>query len=583
MEGIQQRSAGCCKETTMTKLTTRIDITKTPFGKYGSWVSITSASNTGALKIVNVHEIFGDDQAMILEFEKNGQSITHSIDATPALISAKSCAGDVRIYMKGDDGFVVESNEPELVFRSLDNKIGKYWPRVVPEMPIVKDKSGATRKVVDVKKDTFAVIDIIQGSAVDGKDRITVSPEDGKAVVLFRFDKNIPSAELPSIDIDADIAEVESEWSAFLAKMPDVPADRRSEAEQAWHIMWCAFARAGGNLAADTMFVNKNYMTAAWSWDHCFHALGMARGDFQAGLNQLLSPFYLQDETGKMPDVWKSPDVAWFGITKPPVHGWCLLKLMEIQEVDIETLKWFYPRLVKWTEYWFKERDEDNDGVPNYTEDGCDSGMDNSTVYDVGGRLETPDLSAYLVIQMKALAVVARKLGDEKAAKNWESRAAKLLEGLYEHCWKNDRFVCVKSGTHEFDPEPTASLPIMPLVLGSDLDKDKFDKCVAELETRFLTDYGIASEEMSSKKYEADSYWRGPIWAPQVYLIADGLKRGGRADLAKEVATRYCDMIKYQAGGNFENFDSRTGRGNRANGFSWSAAVNLVCMWEFLM
>lgn len=567
---------------TKTMLKTRIDITKTPFSKYGSWISITSPSNIGPLKITNVRQIFGNDQAMMLEFTSNGQHLSHSMEATPAVLTARSYAGEVRVYIKGNDGFVVESTGPDLVFRALDSKWGKRKPRTLPEIPIIKEQSNDTRKVVDIRFESFAIFDVLQGKAAEHTDNLTISPDGEKALVLVRIGKTIPQ-ETPKVDVDADIEAAEQEWSEFLAKMPPVPAEYRAEAEAAWHVIWCSFVYAEGNLTHDTMFVNKDYMTAVWSWDHCFHALGIARGDFKAAVEQFLAPFYRQDETGKMPDMWKAPDIEFWGITKPPVHGWTLLKLMEIQELDRSTLEWFYPKLVKWTDYWFNERDEDGDGVPNYTEDGCDSGMDNSTVFDVGAKLETPDLSSYLVLQMRALAMVARKLGKEEEAAAWDARAEKQLSTLYEHFWKNDRFVCVTTGTHEYDPEPTAQLPLMPIMLGSELDKDKFDKCVAELESRFLTDYGIASEDPKSKKYEADSYWRGPIWAPATILIADGLKRGGREDLAKEIARRYCDMIKYQAGGYYENFDPKYGEGNRAIGFSWSAAVALIFMWEYLM
>ena len=257
-------------------------------------------------------------------------------------------------------------------------------------------------------------------------------------------------------------------------------------------------------------------------------------------------------------------------------------KLMEMGEIERPMLERIYGYLEKWTAFWFNERDDDGDGVPNYSEDGCDSGMDNSTVFDVKARLETPDLSAYLVIQMKALAIVARRLGNEQAARNWDARAAQLLSQLYEHCWKGDRFVCVTSGMHEFDPNPTALLPLMPIVLGEYLEADKFSKCVEQLESRFVTPYGIASEDPNGGKYVTDSYWRGPIWASSTCLIVDGLRRGGREDLAKEIARRYCDMIKYKAGGTFENHDALNGVGLCAPGFSWTAAVSLYFMTEYL-
>lgn len=566
----------------MTNLTTRIDINKAPFSRYGSSVSVTAESNTGPLNIVNTREIFGKDQALVMEFFHNGQSISHSTETTPAELKVRSFAGDAQLYIKGDDGIVIETTGPELIFRAINSSWGGRRPKPLPEMPFLPEHSTSTRKVVDIKNNTFAIFDVIEGKVVEHQDKLSISPEGGKAVIWLRFVKDIPSIEIPNVDIDSDIAATEAEWSAWLAKLPEVPAERRAEAEQAWHILWNNYVRAEGVLHYDGIYVNKDYMTGVWSWDHCFHALGVARGNFQSAIEQLIMPFELQNDEGKMPDVWKVPDVEFWGITKPPVHGWCLMRLMEIGEVDQSVLEFMYPKLVKWTEFWFTERDDDNDGVPNYTEDGCDSGMDNATVFDVKAKLETPDLSSYLVLQMKAMAVIARRLGDEDAAKGWDARSEKLLSDMYEHFWKNDRFVCTVSGTHEFDPEPTAHLPLMAIALGEHLDKDIFAKCVAELENRFMTDCGIASEDPKSSKYERDSYWRGPMWAPQVYLTLDGLRRGGRADLAKEIARRYCDTIKYQSGGNFENIDPTNGKGLRASGFSWTSAVNLLCMWEYL-
>jgi hypothetical protein len=41
-------------------------------------------------------------------------------------------------------------------------------------------------------------------------------------------------------------------------------------------------------------------------------------------------------------------------------------------------------------------------------------------------------------------------------------------------------------------------------------------------------------------------------------------------------------MIAQRAGGNFENFDAITGRGQSAEGYTWTAAVNLLLMEEYL-
>ena len=568
----------------MSNIAQRIDITKTPFSRYGSWISVTTVSHTSPLRITNVHQMFGEDQALMLDFTHGGEPVYFSIQASPAAITVTSDFGSARLYMKGDDGLVVESEGLDLEFLALDSEGERRKPGPLSQIVYKDSGSGAAgRKVIDIRRGDLATFDVIRGKLDAGVSALRYpATGDGKTVVLLRIGKSVPDGT-PTVDVEADISDSAEQWNAFLAKMPPVPPDRRKEAEAAWHVVWCSFVRAEGCLPYDAMLVNKDFMNGVWSWDHCFHALAVARGDFRAGLEQFLLPFALQNEQGKLPDVWRAPDVVFWGITKPPVHGWCLLKLMELGDIELPMLEKIYSYLVNWTGFWFAERDEDGDGVPNYTEDGCDSGMDNATVFDVKARLETPDLSAYLVLQMKTLAVLDRKLGREDDAKAWEARAEKLLLDLYDHCWKGDRFVCVTNGTHDYDPEPTALLPLMPIVLGELLDKDKFDKTVALLESKFMTAYGVASEDPKSKKYEVDSYWRGPIWASSTHLIVDGLRRGGREDLAREIARRYCDMVKYAAGGNYENHDALNGTGLRSTGFSWTSAVNLVFMWEYLM
>ena len=70
--------------------------------------------------------------------------------------------------------------------------------------------------------------------------------------------------------------------------------------------------------------------------------------------------------------------------------------------------------------------------------------------------------------------------------------------------------------------------------------------------------------------------------AHQAGLIVEGLRRGGRPDLAREIARRFCDLCEV-AGGNYENFDALTGQGLRDQGYTWTASVNLLLMHEYLL
>ena len=92
----------------------------------------------------------------------------------------------------------------------------------------------------------------------------------------------------------------EEDWAAFLQKMPPVPEQYREYGEKAWFALWAAYVKAQPPYHDDTILMSKKFMSAVWSWDHCFNALAVGRNDPVLGMNQLLCPFYLQQEDGSL-------------------------------------------------------------------------------------------------------------------------------------------------------------------------------------------------------------------------------------------------------------------------------------------
>ena len=74
--------------------------------------------------------------------------------------------------------------------------------------------------------------------------------------------------------------------------------------------------------------------------------------------------------------------------------------------------------------------------------------------------------------------------------------------------------------------------------------------------------------------YEADGYWRGPIWAPSTVLIEDGLRRAGHTALADTISERFRHLC--ETSGFAENFDARTGAGQRDRAYTWTASAYLI-------
>lgn len=149
---------------------------------------------------------------------------------------------------------------------------------------------------------------------------------------------------------------------------------------------------------------------------------------------------------------------------------------------------------------------------------------------------------------------------------------------LLEHFWRGDRFVARHTDSGR-EINSDSLLTLMPLVLGADLPRDVFDACVHRLERGdYLTAHGLATEPTTSAYYEADGYWRGPVWAPTTMLLVDGLRRGGRDDLADEIAQRF--MRTCAKAGMAENFDALTGEGLRDGSMTWTASVYLTLLAE---
>ncbi|MBP2328851.1 hypothetical protein JOF56_009236 [Kibdelosporangium banguiense] len=113
----------------------------------------------------------------------------------------------------------------------------------------------------------------------------------------------------------------------------------------------------------------------------------------------------------------------------------------------------------------------------------------------------------------------------------------------------------------------------MSVVRGEHLPRDVFDRLCAGVADH-LTSVGLATELPGSPYYEADGYWRGPVWAPATVLIEDGLRRGGAVELADRVSAQFRTVC--EKSGFAENFDALTGEGLRDRAYTWTASAYLI-------
>jgi glycogen debranching enzyme len=83
----------------------------------------------------------------------------------------------------------------------------------------------------------------------------------------------------------------------------------------------------------------------------------------------------------------------------------------------------------------------------------------------------------------------------------------------------------------------------------------------------------VPSYDLTAPDLDLSRYWRGPTWASTNWLVWNGLRTAGRADLAGTLAS---DMVELVAGAGLrEYFDPVTGAGLGGRDFTWTAALLL--------
>ncbi|MER6514880.1 hypothetical protein ABT158_49285 [Nonomuraea sp. NPDC001636] len=353
-----------------------------------------------------------------------------------------------------------------------------------------------------------------------------------------------------------------AEFDAFAAAVAPWRGDRTPAAELAAYVLWSATVRPAGFVTRPAVLMSKHWMDKVWSWDHCFNAIALAPGLPELAWDQYRLPFDHQDAAGALPDSVTHSEIL-HNFVKPPVHGWALRHLPPPSDQAGS-----YRLLERWTAFWLDARRAPGRELAHY-QHGNDSGWDNATTFDPERVVETADLAAFLVLQMREL---ARLAPGPDASALWTERADRMRDALLAELWDGERFVArgVLSGRTWGG---SSLLDLMPIVLGEELPRPVRAALAAKIE-RHLTAFGPATELPASAHYQDDGYWRGPIWAPSTVLIEDGLRRSGYPDLADEVSARFRALC--EKSGFAENFDARTGEGLRDRAYTWTASAYLI-------
>lgn len=542
----------------------RIELAHTPFSRRGSYFAVSEIK--GSVYLRTVH---GDaEQRELMGLSIGGDP---SITVHPGRLSLSTAEAETEVTLSGAGRAIVRVLRGSL---TLDMQVNSQYD------VLAQETTTCWRYVASGANHNYRLL--VEGgearstSAWDGVKnhaaRLVIDASERPATVTIDEFSSTPPAFIGQ-DFDAVAEGGEREFAAWVA-LHGTPATDAAPIEAvrgAAFITWAAMVPAGRLLRRESMLMSKNWMTSIWSWDHCFNAIALWR-EPRAAADQLLTLFDHQDEAGALPDFINDVRIE-PNFVKPPIHGWAVSQLMDRGGLTDEAIGELYGPLGRWTDWWFAHRVYGDDGLPSYNH-GNDSGWDNSTVFSLGVPVQSPDLLAFLALQMSALARMAAHLDLPAEAQAWRERSQATMERLLEAFWVDEKFVARHTLTG-VQIQSDSLLALMPLVLGELLPTAVFERSVERLlEGGYITAHGLATEPPTSPFYTPDGYWRGPIWAPTTVLLTDGLRRGGRADLADDIEARF--IATCAAAGMAENFDALTGEGLRDRSMTWTASAFLT-------
>jgi putative isomerase len=374
------------------------------------------------------------------------------------------------------------------------------------------------------------------------------------------------------------------ELALWMNDCPSAPERYQPAAQTAWYLFFALQVSPEGQLHRQTVLSSKRSMNMIWSWDNCLNALALVHARPALAWDQLRTILDHQQPSGVLPDAISESEII-FGFNKPPIWAWTIQRLLPATPSHDrrDLLEEIYPKIVLFHQWWLRERDLLGDGLPCYMS-GNDSGWDNASIFADRWPVQSPDLATWLILDAEGLAEIALELGRMEEATRWQTHAADLLDRFHKRFW-------IDGQPHYFSLPPsgpvrkssTSLITSLPLLLGNRLDPAVRKSLIHSLSdpSIFFAPSGPATEALNSPMYEANGYWRGPVWGISTYLICTALFESGEAALAQTLATRFCDTCA--SDGDFrENYDARTGVGQYDSGMTWTAADFLLLANRFM-
>lgn len=425
----------------------------------------------------------------------------------------------------------------------------------------------------------------------------------------FYHDSVYPLVKKGLVSFSAQLAKNEQRWNSYLkeyfAKAPKMNEDKKRLAVKAMITLLTNWRSASKDILHDGVFPSVNYQGfyGVWSWDSWKQAVALAYFNPELAKNNMRSMFDYQDEYGMVADcIYTDNKENNWRDTKPPLAAWAVWNVYE-NSGDIDFVKEMYPKLVKYHNWWYENRDNNKNGLCEYgSTDGTriaaawESGMDNAVRFDSAVMIKTNDhawslnqesvdLNAYLYAEKLYLGKMAKLMGNIVEIKHWNDEAEKLGDVINRQFFDKTKgyyYDQLFPNQGHIDAEgPEGWIPLWAGIAGK--DQAQSVKNIMENESKFNTKVPLPTLTSDHPKFNPrKGYWRGPVWLDQFYFGIVGLKNYGYNSLAKEMTEKLFHNGEGILSDTplYENYHPLTGEGLNAKNFSWSAAHILMLLKE---
>ncbi|WP_457640075.1 MGH1-like glycoside hydrolase domain-containing protein [Persephonella sp.] len=351
-------------------------------------------------------------------------------------------------------------------------------------------------------------------------------------------------------------------------------------------------------------------------------------------------PDFWQTERSK----YAPSDFLTSGITQPPIHGYAALKIYENsnqKEKVKEFLKWLYPRLIKLHRYFYLERNPDDNGLI-YIRHPWESGMDNSPMWDpVLDRIDLskvdipqfkrkddkiidpeqrpkdedykryiylvdlfrkhnyderkifhscpfividPMFNSILAASNEALMKIADIIGEDwKQPEEWYLTTSRSIRDLLYSKEKKIFYAYDYIQKKQIQVETSAGF--MPLFGGvashsQAVEILEYMNSASFCKIHENNCFAIPNYDRTKKDFSTKNYWRGPVWININWMLFQGLKRYKFKQKAEHLEKTIIELpVRF---GFYEYFDSKYGTGYGTKDFSWTAALFIDLVYDYL-